>query len=82
MCQTVVEAVLVHRDTDTMLVDEAICPDPESKHGELTTLIGQAATERTDRKELAASVTVEIDAVVWEEGALPRFLPRVVTSPG
>lgn len=43
VCLVVVEATLAAADTETMLVDEAHCPNP---HGEVPTLIGTVATER------------------------------------
>lgn len=46
VCLELVEAIVTPADTETLLVDEARCPDPTGKHGSETTLIGQVATER------------------------------------
>lgn len=81
LCGALVQAVIVHKDTVEHLIDEAHCPDPEAKHGELTTLIGTVATERLDRKELAASVTLAIHAVL-RDGLEQRVLPLGVVPPG
>ena len=85
VCQELVVAVLVQKDTDMLLIDEAYCPDPLSKHAEVTTLIGRVATERLDRKELAASVTIEIHASIREEdpeGRMVFRLPPLPLPPG
>ena len=76
-CAARVQVVIIQKDTPEMLIDEVHCPNA---HPTGETRIGTASVERTDRKELAASVTIEIRADQGD-GLERQIRPRVIGRP-